>query len=277
MRILTTLLLVVGMCSTTYAQLFPNAFWNAKGQVSSACPGGVCPTNTQSLGLSQSRQAGHWSYPGKIDNHLEGTHGVSTAGMGRQQKLDLHDALHEGTVTASSYRGSAYGGSAVVRSAPMSYSSVGSAARASYGSTGSVVTRSVPTSGSLYVGQKLFDGSVITSIGVANGITSVGVSSDSVTQGLFGGGLSQSDRQFRDALLKAARSARDSGEINRLEFAALTIASRNPKTLANMRTTVQEVAIEEGLATATAIDWDALIAFIEKLIPLIIKLIGLFG
>jgi hypothetical protein len=45
---------------------------------------------------------GHWTYPGTINGHLESTHGVSTAGMSREQMLDLHDALHEGSVVAPS-------------------------------------------------------------------------------------------------------------------------------------------------------------------------------
>ncbi len=42
-------------------------------------------------------RVGHWSYPGEIGNHLAKDHGVSTAGMTREQQLQLHDSLHEGT------------------------------------------------------------------------------------------------------------------------------------------------------------------------------------
>ena len=42
-------------------------------------------------------RAGHWTYPGEIGNHLASSHGVSSAGMSREQMLDLHDSLHEGT------------------------------------------------------------------------------------------------------------------------------------------------------------------------------------
>jgi hypothetical protein len=37
----------------------------------------------------------HRPYPGDLGSHLSGTHGVSTAGMSREQMLDLHDSLHE--------------------------------------------------------------------------------------------------------------------------------------------------------------------------------------
>lgn len=44
-------------------------------------------------------RAGHWTYPGEISNHLAKDHGVVPSGMTRQQMLDLHDSLHEGTQT----------------------------------------------------------------------------------------------------------------------------------------------------------------------------------
>jgi hypothetical protein len=82
---------------------------------------------------------------------------------------------------------------------------------------------------------------------------------------------------FRKSLIAAARKARDSGQITGLEFFLLSAASRNPATLEKMQAAVHEAAIEEGLATTQAIDWNQLIEFIEKLIPVIIKLIELFG
>lgn len=39
----------------------------------------------------------HWSYPGELTQHLETEHAVSTAGLSRQEMLDLHDSLHEGS------------------------------------------------------------------------------------------------------------------------------------------------------------------------------------
>jgi hypothetical protein len=45
-------------------------------------------------------RAGHWTYPGEISNHLAGDYGVSTAGMTREQMLNLHDSLHEGSASA---------------------------------------------------------------------------------------------------------------------------------------------------------------------------------
>jgi hypothetical protein len=48
-----------------------------------------------------------WTYPGRIDSHLMGTHGVSQsqlAGMSKQQQERLHDSLHNGAVSQPVYR-----------------------------------------------------------------------------------------------------------------------------------------------------------------------------
>lgn len=63
-----------------------------------ACKSAVGPVRavTRTVTAPVAR-AGHWTYPGEISNHLASSHGVSTAGMSREQMLDLHDSLHEGT------------------------------------------------------------------------------------------------------------------------------------------------------------------------------------
>lgn len=82
---------------------------------------------------------------------------------------------------------------------------------------------------------------------------------------------------FRQVFLKAVKKARDEGEINAFQHGRLVVASLRPRELANIQAWVHENAIQEGLASAQAPDWDAIISFIEKLIPLIIQLIDLFG
>jgi hypothetical protein len=82
---------------------------------------------------------------------------------------------------------------------------------------------------------------------------------------------------FRRAFMKSLKAAKQSGAITDLEYLRLVTMSLRPASLDKIRETVQETAIQEGLATATAINWDGLIAFMEKLIPLIIKLIDLFS
>jgi hypothetical protein len=80
--------------------------------------------------------------------------------------------------------------------------------------------------------------------------------------------------KFRKNLLEAARLARRSGDISIFQHLAIISASRNLKTLEKLKGDVHELAIEDGMATIQAIDWDKLLAFIEKLLPIILKLIG---
>lgn len=255
--LMLAVLAVLFCTANAQAQLFPNAPWNQTKQVgaSSGCPNGQCPTAM----APATQQPGHWSFPGTIESHLEGTHGVATAGMTRQQKLNLHDSLHEGTA-----------GQNVVVSVPraagyvkpfVSYYQAPTATSSGNGSSGG------GSSGGFGVGTRLPDGSIVTSVGVTLAAKPEDVSM-----------LRIGDRAtFRKSLLAAGRKARDSGQITGLEFFLLSAASRNPATLEKMQAAVHEAAIEEGLATTQAIDWNSLIEFIEKLIPIIIKLIELFG
>jgi hypothetical protein len=43
------------------------------------------------------RNPGHWTYPGTIENHLLTAHGVEASSHTKEQMLDIHDAIHEGT------------------------------------------------------------------------------------------------------------------------------------------------------------------------------------
>lgn len=59
------------------------------------------PCDAQSYVMEKTRAVAvvapraHWSYPGDIASHLATGHGQATAGMTREQMLDLHDALPE--------------------------------------------------------------------------------------------------------------------------------------------------------------------------------------
>lgn len=79
---------------------------------------------------------------------------------------------------------------------------------------------------------------------------------------------------FRTNLLKAAKSARKNGTIFLGGHLLIVSVSLRPAKLAEWMETCKAMAIEEGLATTQAIDWNALFAFLEMLIPF---LIGLFG
>lgn len=83
--------------------------------------------------------------------------------------------------------------------------------------------------------------------------------------------------KFRKALLESAKKARQDGEISFGQYFSIVVASRNPAKLEAIKNAVHETAIEEGMATATAIDWDKLGDFLVKIVPLIIQIIGAFA
>ena len=244
------LLALVSVClfgGVADAQIFPNAFWNQTKQVgvSGGCPGGVCPTAMAPQAVQRAttvQQPGHWTYPGTIENHLESTHGVATAGMSRQEKLNLHDSLHEGTETAPQ----------------ATYPSVQSTTKAfSGGSSG----------GSFVVGGRDSQGHVITSIGVLQSSTS-----EAKTFGAIG-----SRRDFKRSLLEAAKQAQDDGDISAQDYRKLAFALKIPGVAAKMEAAMADHAVESGVAKAGSIDWDKLLAFIKEMIPIILQLIQLFS
>lgn len=65
------------------------------------CPSGQCPVRPQQIYDTQPGYVclpnrAHWTYPGRIEDHLPSGHGVDPTGMSREEMLNLHDALHEG-------------------------------------------------------------------------------------------------------------------------------------------------------------------------------------
>lgn len=42
----------------------------------------------------------HWTFPGKIEDHLKNDHKQDVSGLSREEMLDLHDSLHEGAKAA---------------------------------------------------------------------------------------------------------------------------------------------------------------------------------
>ena len=251
--------------ATAQAQLFPRLFGaKSTAQVGSSCPGGVCPTGAAQQATYRSvgaiaavaapmkaiqNRAGHWSYPGTIDSHLEGTHGVAMAGMTHQQKLALHDSLHEGT--SGSYR--AVGG---------------------YGSIGSAI-RSGGSSGGFGVGTVLADGAIVTSVGV----TVVTSEAPASVEGLESRGMLTDwiDRrsnklEFRKALFEAIKQAKDRGVIDDFKAFAIRGLSYMPGNLEIMQASLHEAAISEGMAAPQKIDWEKLIELIIKYLPYILDL-----
>jgi hypothetical protein len=95
-----------------------------------------------------------------------------------------------------------------------------------------------------------------------------------------------SQNKFRAALLKAAQASAKSGELKRLDVIRLRVATLSPAFLKQ----AQELAViqmsfsgedvptdADGKIEVNRIDWEGLITFLERLLPLILKLIDLFA
>ena len=101
------------------------------------------------------------------------------------------------------------------------------------------------------------------------------------------GEVMEAETGFHRALIVAGRNRVKSGEMKRGELIRLRVAMLSPA----FRDAAEDLAViqmaasgsdnvpldAEGQIDRAQIDWDAIIAFLEKLIPLIIKLIGIFG
>jgi hypothetical protein len=95
-----------------------------------------------------------------------------------------------------------------------------------------------------------------------------------------------SNNKFRQSLLKAADSAARKGDLRRLEVVRLRVATLSPAfvqraqdlAVIQMAFSGEDVPVnDDGKIEVNRIDWEGLIAFLERLIPLILKLIDLFA
>jgi hypothetical protein len=102
-----------------------------------------------------------------------------------------------------------------------------------------------------------------------------------------------SDDKFHRSVIKAAQKLVRDKKLSRLDMVKLRMAMLSPA----FREKAQELAVlqmtcsgsdligtnpalpvdDDGTLIVASIDWDAIIAFIEKLIPLIMQLIQIFG
>lgn len=83
--------------------------------------------------------------------------------------------------------------------------------------------------------------------------------------------------KFKRTLMSSAKLAVENGKITQEQYDALNLAIKFPGVAAKLEAALQETAIENGLATSQAIDWDKLADFIERMVPIILKLIDLFS
>jgi hypothetical protein len=91
---------------------------------------------------------------------------------------------------------------------------------------------------------------------------------------------------FRRALLKAADAAAKKGELKRADVIRLRVATLSPAFLERaqelaviqMSFSGEEVPVDEnGKVDVSKIDFEKLLDFLERLLPLILKLISLFA
>ena len=95
-----------------------------------------------------------------------------------------------------------------------------------------------------------------------------------------------SNNKFRAALLKAAQEAAKKGELRRVDVIRLRVATLSPAfveqaqelAVIQMAFSGEEVPTDaDGKIEVSRIDWEGLISFLERLIPLILKLLDLLA
>jgi hypothetical protein len=87
----------------------------------------------------------------------------------------------------------------------------------------------------------------------------------------------QNNAAFRRSLITVSREALHEGKINRLEFSRIVVSSLMPQRLAQLRAVATENAVSEGLIPVGATpDWNAFLAFLKELIPIILEIIKMF-
>lgn len=260
------------------AQLFRR--WRAGGSVQSAgvCPNGQCPTVQQSFIQAQPvrqvvrnvasvplRNAGHWTYPGTIDSHLQSTHGVSTAGMTREQMLNLHDALHEGRAVRQTAR------PAMQVQAPVLQ----------------VVRPAAPA--------RAVSSPSLFGLGDITTLDDKPRPAAAIPEHILAQVDEPEDKpmevadSFRQTLTKAIVEARKSGKINFREAVMLRVAMRSPAFVQRAQElAVTQVAFsgeesdaipydDEGVIQVDGINWEGLAKFLEAFVPLLISLLKAFG
>jgi predicted nuclease of predicted toxin-antitoxin system len=240
------LTMLIAFVSDTQAQLFPRL----RATTTQSCPNGVCPnkgTQTQTQWYNRDGLTPR--------EHVEQVHGLSTAHMSHEDVLRSQNDYHNH-----------YGSGHPAKQSNTILNKIASSTYTCSGTKSSCAGSTVLSVQTTPTVVYLETATVSTQQVAAQQVEAL-ANINSLAE----------RRKCIKAVMQAARQSRDDGKITSFDVATLSILSRTPASMAKIQAVIHETAIEEGLATATAIDWDALISFIEKLIPLIIKLIGLFG
>ena len=87
--------------------------------------------------------------------------------------------------------------------------------------------------------------------------------------------------EFVDAVRSAASRARATREIGLIQFWRINAALRNSRQLAKIYAGVVDEAVSCGVVSADAdeyeFDWESILDFLERLLPLILQLISIFS
>lgn len=262
------------------AQIFRKIF--RQGAQQSSCPGGNCPQVYSASSYQPSYQTyavpvqsrGHWTYPGTISGHLNGTHGVATAGMTREQMLNLHDAIHEGRVVQSRVVPVA---APIIRTQPAapkpapSLPAISTASSSSLFGLGDLST----------LDEKPKPAAVIPDYVLGQIDPAAGSSIVEAKQ--------EASASFRSTLLRAISEARKSGKINFRDAVKLRVAMLSPAFVERAQElAVAQVAFsgeeselipidENGVVQVDGINWEGLAKFLEAFVPLLISLLKAFG
>ena len=85
---------------------------------------------------------------------------------------------------------------------------------------------------------------------------------------------------FSTAVISSAETARQQGELGWFSLWRIRAAVRSPRKLARIYGGVCDEAVAAGVAmggdSADGFDWENILAFIQRLLPLILQLIAIF-
>lgn len=277
---LSVSMLLVCMAQTADAQLFRKL-----QQQQSQCPAGtVCPADGSSS---------QWTNRDGLSPqaHLEQVHGISTAGMSyadvRAEQNRYHNQYGAGHPVRGAVSRVAQAAAVPLRMASGAISSYPSSspgsAVASYGSSGSGYrsVTSYGSSGTFAVGQRDYDGAVVSSIGAVQS------TEPSAEVGAPPAMESRRDRKSsRAVILESVALAEAEGSLSSDQAKAIRRATLRPRQLAQIEALIVEKAQIEGYALPMgsdgevqmkAIAWGDIADFIVKIAPIIFKLIELFA
>lgn len=297
-RVVLALVAVVMVSQVADAQIFRRAIQRTRSVVQ-GCPNGVCPTvQTPQRSVQTLVPTSHWTYPGTIDGHLRSTHGVSAAGMSREQMLNLHDALHEGrslSVLQTQQTGNLMlnGGVAfpqAIQRVTQPVQQVAPTQKMQLPAKAVSPAKTPSATFGLSSSSMTIPSHVLAQIApdVSFGLETT-IPEHVLAQVDTASAPVKVSESFRTSLRKAIVEARKAGKITLRDATRLRVACLSPAFLER----AQELAVvqiaasgepsdsvplnDEGMVEVEGINWDGLAKFLEVFVPLLITLLKAFG